>query len=282
MDKDSSGMETLMEVVENGTTDDSAQKAGADPDAEFRPESEQDAFVPDEENSPEPVENSPEPDEESGAALGLYGIDDEDRSDYILINQSQSGEDDASGAEDEPAEIGAMDLIFEKINDMSQKVDELQNDFNSKLKYDVHKEKIIDALHKELQQHKDGLVKKHIQSMVFDLIKVVDDIRKIVKYYREKELSDSDLPKLINILEELPSDLEDLFSYQGIIPYSCEGGAFDPLRQRVLQKIETSDEALDKVVAKSILPGYEWEGKILRPETVIVYTYKPVLDQTEA
>jgi molecular chaperone GrpE (heat shock protein) len=40
------------------------------------------------------------------------------------------------------------------------------------------------------------------------------------------------------------------------------------------KKISTDDPALDKSVAHSIRPGYEWETKVIRQEMVAVYVYK--------
>ena len=212
-----------------------------------------------------------------------HGYGDDSEIGFIVIDSQEGG---GSGepedvetpeyAPDEVFPVPDMAYVVEQLSGLSRQVEQLSQDFESKLKYDSHKEKIIDSLHGELQEHKDGLLKKHIQSMVMDIVKVIDDVRKIVRHYREKDLSESDLPKILDILEDLPSDLEDAFSFQGIRPYTCEGDTFNPARQRVLQKIDTEDESLDKKVAKRLLPGYEWDDNILRLEMVGVYTFKPV------
>ena len=41
-----------------------------------------------------------------------------------------------------------------------EEIIKLREDFNDKLKYDKHKEDMIDALHNQLQQYKDNLVLK--------------------------------------------------------------------------------------------------------------------------
>ncbi|ACL02842.1 Molecular chaperone GrpE (heat shock protein)-like protein [Desulfatibacillum aliphaticivorans] len=245
-------------------------------DAPMDPDSGEEAFQDD-----FPLEASMS--EASGSDGADYGDDSEIG--FIVIDPPEDEEgappdsDDAETPECAPDQsYPSQDLGFvsEQISGLSQQMEQLSRDFESKLKYDSHKEKIIDSLHGELQEYKDGLLKKHMQSMVMDILKIIDDVRKIVRYYREKELSESDLPKLLDILEDLPSDLEDAFSFQGIRPYTCEGDAFNPSRQRVLQKIATQDESLDKKVAKRLLPGYEWDDTIIRLEMVGVYTYKPV------
>jgi molecular chaperone GrpE (heat shock protein) len=159
----------------------------------------------------------------------------------------------------------------------------LNQEFQSKLKYDAHKEKVIDALHKELQDYKNDIIKKQMLSVFMDVIKVIDDIRKWTRHYRSQESASRDPLKLFKFIESIPSDLEDIFYWQGVKSFVGEGPTFDPTRQRVSRKIETSIQAQDHTVAESLRPGYEWEGKIIRPEMVALYCYKESpLDQAES
>jgi molecular chaperone GrpE len=45
-----------------------------------------------------------------------------------------------------------------------------------------------------------------------------------------------------------------------------------------LKRIETSDPVEDRKVAESLKPGYEWDGKVIRPEIVAVFLYKKTID----
>jgi len=150
---------------------------------------------------------------------------------------------------------------------------QLQDEFSGKIKYDEHKDEIIDKLHQELQEYKQDIVKKHILSIVLDVVKVADDIRKWITYFRSLDVSQRDPVKLFRYLEAIPSDLEDIFYWQGVKPYINQEGAFDPAKQRAMKKIDTDDVSKDKTIAKSLRPGYEWEGKVIRQEMVAVYVY---------
>jgi len=156
---------------------------------------------------------------------------------------------------------------------------ELKDEFVGKLKYDGHKDKIIDKLHQELQEYKQDIVKKHILSIVLDVVKVADDIRKWLTYFRSLDVSQRDPVKLFRYLEAIPSDLEDIFYWQGVKPYTSTDGEFNPAKQRAIKKIPTDDITKDKTVAKSLRPGYEWEDKIIRQEMVAVYVYE---EETES
>ena len=187
-----------------------------------------------------------------------------------------SGEQaDAAGEQaDAVGEQTVQGVFEERFDRIMCKLDVLQDEFSKKLKIDAYKDKLIDNLHRELQAYKNDLIKKHVQSMVMDIIKVIDDIRKLSDHYRSMPPEDLEPEKLLELLQRVPDDLEDLFYYQGVKPFACEGAEFDPTRQRVLKRVETDDPALDKTVAESLRSGYEWDEKVIRPEFVAVYLYK--------
>lgn len=188
-------------------------------------------------------------------------------------------EDLASGA---PPEMGTVETIPESqefdlqhhLDDIQTQLAQLKAEFSGKIKYDGHKDEIIDKLHQELQEYKQDIVKKHILSIVLDVVKVADDIRKWIAYFRSLDVSQRDPVKLFRYLEAIPSDLEDIFYWQGVKPYASREGVFDPAKQRTIKKITTDDPSKDKTIAKSLRPGYEWEGKVIRQEMVAVYVYE--------
>lgn len=170
--------------------------------------------------------------------------------------------------------------IFTKLENISCQLDFLKEEFSDKLKYDAFKNKIIDSLHQELQSYKTDLIRKNVQSMIIDVIKIIDDIRKLSLHYESMNPEDLEAHKLLELLKRIPDDLEDIFFYQGVKPFTCEGTEFDPSRQRILKRITTDDISLDNTVAKSIKPGYEWDDHVIRPEIVALYFYKnPSIEQ---
>jgi molecular chaperone GrpE len=167
-----------------------------------------------------------------------------------------------------------QDLLAGRLESLSLQIAGLQREFEGKLKYDAHKDEVIDRLHSELQEYKQDIIKKYVLSIVMDVVKVADDIRKWLTYFRSLEVSQRDPRKLFRYLEAIPSDLEDVFYWHGVKPFASEEGPFDPVRQRAIKKIPTDDMAQDKNVAHSIRPGYEWETKVIRQEMVAVYVYQ--------
>jgi len=214
--------------------------------------------------------------------------DSEASPDPMLTVDDECQRDDGGGADDMAPDIqytdgpeemppepvfGESDVIG-RIDQLGLQMTALQREFEGKLKYDAHKDEIIDKLHNELQEYKQDILKKHILSIVMDVVKVADDIRKWLSYFRSLEVSQRDPRKLFRYLEAIPSDLEDIFYWHGVKPFSTAEGIFDPSRQRAIKKVPSMDASQDKLIAESIRPGYEWDGKVIRQEMVAVYVYQ--------
>ena len=193
-----------------------------------------------------------------------------DQADSNAFTQEESlFEDTADILEDD-----GIDLTILKLESIEEHIKQLSNEFSSKFKYDAHKEKIIDHLHQELQQYKNNIIKKQSISIIMDLIKIIDGIRKFSAHYKNKDLSSVALEKLLDFIEGISSDIEDIFPLQDVHPFTCDNNVFDPSRQKIIQKIITKDKAKDKTVARTLYPGYECEGKVIRAAMVQILIWK--------
>ncbi len=179
------------------------------------------------------------------------------------------------------AETGAEDTdnkaLSAKLDAVQAQLQGLEAEFQSKLKYDQHKEKIIDNLHHELQEYKNNLIQKLLRPVIMDVILAIDDVHKLLKHYnkqKEEEPEKLDPLKLLGLLNTIPEDLSDLLYRQGVEPFSGQETLFNPARQKAAKTIPVSEPEKDKQIAQSVRTGYEWEGKILRPELVDVYVYR--------
>jgi molecular chaperone GrpE (heat shock protein) len=240
-----------------------------------------------------PVAEVPVPNPETDTpADNIIMTDAADRADRDVEEEMPEADGDPGREADPATEPAENDEPFgagekEAVSDLSLFIDiksqitDLSRSFESKLKYDEHKNKIIDDLHRSLQDYREGLVKKYLHRIITDIIKVVDDMRKFTAHYRNQ--AETDAPpgekseKLLKYIENIASDLEDLFSWEGVVPFNCEGNMVDPARQRILRKIETDDPEKDKTIAERLRPGYEWDGKVIRPEMVSAYIYQTEL-----
>jgi molecular chaperone GrpE (heat shock protein) len=184
---------------------------------------------------------------------------------------------EAPGSLEEPPATArgasSFEALLPALEEIRGRLERLSQSFESKIQYDAHKEKVIDELHQALQEHRDGLLKKYLQRVFTDVIKIVDDVRKLTGHYREQPATPENSAKLIQYLEDVAYDLEDIFAWEGVVSFNSDSDVLDPVRQRVVSKIETDDPAKDKMIAERLRPGYEWDGKVIRPEIVAIYVW---------
>ncbi|MFV8826483.1 nucleotide exchange factor GrpE [Alkalihalobacterium sp. APHAB7] len=155
------------------------------------------------------------------------------------------------------------------------KLQELQKslnaDFMAKLKYDQHKESLIDRLHNEVQEYKQDLVKSTMMPVINDLIMVIDGIQKLTENHRSSE-QPVDPEKILKQMEMITGDIEEVLYRQGVEPYESLEDTFNPLKQKVHSTEVTQDAENEKKIARRYRKGYEWDGKNIRKEFVSVYT----------
>lgn len=163
--------------------------------------------------------------------------------------------------------------IKKRIGQLSSQVESLSAEFQSKLKYDSHKEKIIDNLHSELQVHKNGLMGKLLRPVFMDIIEVIDDTKRLIKDLNRKTEEDSST-KVMKYFSQIPEDLEDLLYKHGVDVVQSTEETFNPSSQKVVKTLPTANQNLDKKVAERLKNGYSWEGKLIRHEVVNVWQYK--------
>lgn len=164
--------------------------------------------------------------------------------------------------------------ILKEIKNFKQGIEELKEEFESKVKYDKHKDKIIDELHAELQQYKDDLIHKLIRPIITDIIYTIDNNNKTIEAFRKKEVNELDTNKLISVVEGLSEDLEDILYRQGVEEFTYVVPKFDPKRQKIVKTIETDEKEKDRIVYRSVKKGYMLEDRVIRHELVEVYVYK--------
>ncbi|MCB0634174.1 MAG: nucleotide exchange factor GrpE [Saprospiraceae bacterium] len=204
-----------------------------------------------------------------------------DEADVIASNETEA----LTSAKEVPFEIvndtfaaaGVSNTHLEELREqlelLENKMDLIKEEFQSKLKYDKHKEKIIDNLHSELQTYKNDLIGKLLRPVFMDVIEVVDDIRRLAKDMKLKGEEDN-TEKLWKFFTAIPDDLEDLLYKHGVEVVHNQEDSFDPTSQKAVKILPTDDDTLNKKVSERLKNGYRWEGKLLRHEIVNVWQYK--------
>ena len=164
---------------------------------------------------------------------------------------------------DENEEPSAIDSLLENSETLLEQVSTLNKKFDQKIKTDMHK---------ELTQYKNGLITQVINNILIDIIQIIDINDKNISLFENQDYSEENYEKIIKILKGISEDLTDVLYRQSVEPYTLD--EIDVKRQKILQVIPTNDISLDRTIAKKIVPGYEKDGKIIRPERISIYKYK--------
>ena len=147
---------------------------------------------------------------------------------------------------------------------------ELRQEFNTKIKYDETKERQLDSLHKELQTYREGLHFKILRPLFIDLIAMHDDLDKLMEGVASADAT-PELARMVENLRSFQETVEDVLLRNGVELYSLDGDTYIPNKQRVVQVLNTTDPAQDKRIARRLRKGFEYDGRVLRPELVTLF-----------
>jgi len=158
-----------------------------------------------------------------------------------------------------------------------KEIRQLGQDFDTKIKYDESKERLIESLHRELQTYREGLHFRVLRPVFTDLITMYDDIGKLL----DSLTAGGNLDQVVHTLTMYRENIEEILQRNGAVSFAIEGEAFLPSRQRILRVVPTADPALDKQVARRVRKGFMYEDIVLRAEVVETYKYTPASISTE-
>ena len=181
-----------------------------------------------------------------------------------------------------PSESPRLDLagVLEAIESLDRRLggrlDTLQNTLEREHRAEVTRERVVDRLHAELQDYKQDFLLKVQRPIFIDLIQLHDDIGKMVEARAPAgDQNDDGLARLRGVLESIQVAIEDILYRQGVEPFAVDGSEFDPRRQRAVSTESTGEASLNRKVASRLRKGFCSGDKLIRPEVVTVYTFRP-------
>jgi molecular chaperone GrpE len=157
---------------------------------------------------------------------------------------------------------------------MAVLIQQLQADFRSKIMYDQSKDRVIDTLHKELQQHREDLVFKILQPLINDLIQLYDDMNAVTA----QEIGDESGDRVRLQMRSFLDDIETVLQHYGFDLYQSDEATYDRKLHRISRVESTHDPALDLTVLERKRRGVRYGDRIIRPESVVIAQYKPPVD----
>lgn len=184
----------------------------------------------------------------------------------VEFDSSTGFDEDATPGSETTETTGVGKNIQLLLTEMSQ----LRQDFDTKVKYDDSKERLITSLHKELQFYREGLHFRVLKPMLIDLISLYDDMDTLINSLQQDPSLDT--PHVRN-LALFQGTVEEILHRNGADLFRSEQETFVASKQRVLRTITTSDPEKDTWIARRVRPGFEYEGKLLQLELVEIYKY---------
>jgi molecular chaperone GrpE len=191
---------------------------------------------------------------------------------------TQNLEDAAANFPDASSVLDAVRGLGERL---TRRLDSLQTTFDRELRAEATRERVIDRLHAELQEYKQDFLLKVQRPIFIDLIQLHDDIGKMIAARPASDPEPDRNPGVRSVIESIQTAIEDILYRQGVEPFALEGDEFDPRKQRAVSTQVTDDPRLNKRVATRLRKGFQAGDKLIRPEVVTVFTFRPAAPATE-
>ncbi|HON41581.1 MAG TPA: nucleotide exchange factor GrpE [Bacillota bacterium] len=153
------------------------------------------------------------------------------------------------------------------------KLDQLIAMFADKIQYDDQKEKAFSRLYDELDSFKRDFVDRRMKEAYTDLILLYDNIK---NYTGDDDVMKEEGALARRYLGYVMEELTEVLARRGIEPIfagpgvSPNAGSFDPQFQRAIRTVPAESRDEDGRVVRVVKDGFTKDGKVLRPQSVIV------------
>ena len=147
---------------------------------------------------------------------------------------------------------------------------ELKTLFKEKIFTDEHRNAMFDNMHKELIDYRNEANSKPLVSIALDTIALMDTIPKIITRIQSKP-EEERLAAALKQLDGISEEINDILYRAGFESYSCEGDIVDVKKQKIIGYTATDAEEKINKISERLGSGYEYNGRIIRPERVKVY-----------
>lgn len=172
----------------------------------------------------------------------------------------------------------SLSVIYEGLQELSNKVEQMNQLFMQKIAHTTHEEKIVDQMHAELQKYKQDMYSQLVRPILLDIIEMRDSILRMSANFASKPEGEQNIP--LKTFSDYAYDVQDILEKNNITIYdSKEGDEFSPIKQKAIKKVTTPVEELHGKIAESLSSGYEYLGKPISPEKVVVYVYQKTVNE---
>ncbi|HEX6796314.1 MAG TPA: nucleotide exchange factor GrpE [Ktedonobacterales bacterium] len=173
----------------------------------------------------------------------------------------------APAPESAPADLA---WLQQQLDEVVARLDQLSERFDSKLLYDQTKQQQIEILYGETRQAREGLFLQILRPIFLSLIALHDIMAQ--GYEVAVRETGGDKSATARNLQSYAIEVEEILARSGVNLYRSQPGMrFDRERHQARDIQPTDDPSRDKTIAVSQRPGFEYQGKVLRPEWVVAF-----------
>jgi molecular chaperone GrpE len=129
----------------------------------------------------------------------------------------------------------------------------------------------LENARKRLQREKTDAVRFACESLVRDLLPIIDNLERAVDH----AAGDGNGESLLEGVRLVLKGALDLLERNGIRRIEAKGARFDPAQHEALAQVPDAGREPNEVV-EQFLPGYQMHERLLRPAQVSVSTQPPV------
>jgi molecular chaperone GrpE len=147
----------------------------------------------------------------------------------------------------------------------------VQSALEERLALDRFRENQIDKLHAEVQGYKADVVSKAVRPVLQSLIRLHDDLGKVIDALRAEDEAALSPQRLLTLLEGFHEDVELALDHNGVSVFRTTTDEFDPRRQKAVRTVDAEEPAHAGRVAARVRPGFEQGDVIVEKERVAVY-----------
>ena len=151
--------------------------------------------------------------------------------------------------------------VAQRMNMFQVHLNKLTEAFNKRFLNDKAKDQAFDKLYESMQDYKDDFLMKAKKPVFLDLIRLYDDIQKMISQESNKNL-------------ELICDVIIEILYRNDVDVITDAPErFDRSFQKSVKRVHTDDKDMDRKVEDILKIGFIQGRQIIRPQEVSVYIY---------
>jgi molecular chaperone GrpE len=160
------------------------------------------------------------------------------------------------------------------LRDLAERVEYLVRLLEESNRLSQERERIIDRLHQENQQLRQGELQQAMLPVMRDLVRLYDDLTQRARGYASRaEATPQEAARDFDCFAEM---VTDILYRQGVERYGArEGDAFSSKEHRALGAVQTPEQERERTVARVVRDGFRSESRVIRILEAEVYRYVP-------